>query len=68
MIRLITAATALGYGANWLTGWAAAHPVARPILGLRDGESVAGIIPIGTATETPSDRPRADLSAIVTAI
>lgn len=65
-MNLIMAATALGYGANWLTGWAAADPAARPIIGLQDGESVAGVIPVGTATETPADRPRPPLSALVT--
>lgn len=65
-MNLINAATALGFGANWLTGWASTHPAARPILGLRDGESVAGVIPIGTAMETPTDRPRPALASIVT--
>ena len=65
-MNVIMAATALGFGANWLTGWAAANPAARPILGLQDGESVAGVIPVGIATETPADRPRPTLSAVVT--
>lgn len=64
-MNLVTAATALGFGANWLTGWAATHPAARPILGLAEGESVAGVIPVGTAAEAPPDRPRPDLLAIV---
>lgn len=67
-MNLINAATALGLGANWLTGWASTHPAARPILGMRDGESIAGVIPIGTATETPADRPRPALATIVTMI
>jgi nitroreductase len=66
-MNLITAATALGYGANWLTGWAATHPAARPVLGLSEAEGVVGIIPIGTATERPPERPRPDLGAIVSA-
>lgn len=66
-MNLITAATALGFGANWLTGWAASHPAARPVLGLADGETLAGIIPIGTASEPSPERPRPDLSRIVTA-
>lgn len=65
-MNLINAATALGFGANWLTGWAAAHPAARPLLGLQDGESIAGIIPVGTAMETPADRPRPAPASIVT--
>ena len=64
-MNLMNAAAALGYSANWLSGWVAAHPAARPVLGLGDGETIAGIIPIGTPTELVPDRPRPDLSKIV---
>ncbi|HEX4407335.1 MAG TPA: nitroreductase [Xanthobacteraceae bacterium] len=57
-MNLITAATALGYSANWLTGWTAYNAAAAPIIGLQPNEKVAGIIPIGTAKETAPDRPR----------
>lgn len=67
-MNLMTAATVLGFGTNWLTGWASANPAARPILGLAEGESVAGVIPVGTATEQPAERPRPTLSAIVTRV
>lgn len=66
-MNLLTAATALGYGANWLSGWAATHPAARPVLGLAASESVAGIIPIGTTAERSPERPRPDIEAIVSA-
>ena len=36
------------------------------MLGLAEGESVAGVIPIGTIQEPPPERPRPDLDAIVT--
>ena len=64
-MNLISAATIFGYSANWLTGWAASHPAARPILGLADGETIAGVIPVGTAAEPPPERARPDLSQIV---
>ena len=64
-MNLMNAAGTLGYASNWLTGWTASHPAARPVLGLADGETVVGIIPIGTAREQPADRPRPDLSQIV---
>ena len=67
-MNLITAATVLGYGTNWLTGWTAASPAARPVLGLQDWESVVGVIPVGTADEQPLDRSRPALSSIVTEI
>jgi nitroreductase len=60
-MNLITAASALGYGSTWLTGWGAYDPAALQILGVRAEEKVAGIIPIGTASEPQQDRPRPSL-------
>lgn len=65
-MNLLNAAHALGWGANWLTGWTAATPAAHATLGLADGETIAGIVPVGTATTTPADRPRPVLADIVT--
>lgn len=64
-LSLLNAALAAGWGANWLTGWAA-HDAAfgRDLLGLQPGESVAGFIHLGTEAVTPVDRPRPDLDAI----
>jgi nitroreductase len=65
-MNLITAVTALGYGATWLTGWTAYNPAALEILGIGPHEKIAGIIPIGTASETVPDRPRPALQKLVT--
>lgn len=66
-LALLNAALAAGWGANWLTGWAAHDPdFGRDGLGLRPGEWVAGFVHIGTETNAPPDRPRPDLSQIVT--
>jgi nitroreductase len=66
-LSLVNAATAAGWGANWLTGWAAQDRVfVAEGLGLHPQEFVAGIIHIGTAPVTPPDRPRPDLARIVT--
>lgn len=66
-LALVNAALAAGWGANWLSGWASHDATfCRDGLGLRAGESVAGLIHIGTATATPPDRPRPDLSQITT--
>lgn len=64
-LSLVNAALAAGWGANWLSGWAA-HDAAfgREMLGLDPGESVAGFIHLGTEGVTPTDRPRPDLDAI----
>lgn len=64
-LALLNAALAAGWGANWLSGWAAHDPVfLRDGLGLAPEEAVAGVIHIGTGSTTPPDRPRPDLSAI----
>ena len=64
-MTLIVAATASGYGANWVTGWAASHPVAHAALGLVHGETVAGIILLGSVTAAQADRPRPDPDTLV---
>ena len=64
---LLIAALAAGWGANWLTGWAAHdRRFAEGALGIAEHESVAGFIHIGTETSAPPERPRPDLDAIVT--
>ncbi len=64
---LVTAATAAGWAACWLTGWPAHDPVfAARAFGCTDAERVAGLIHIATPTVIPPDRPRPDLSRIVT--
>jgi nitroreductase len=66
-LALLNAATAAGWGANWLSGWPAHDPVWRTrALGLAPQELVAGIVHIGTAPVTPPDRPRPDLSRLTT--
>ncbi len=66
-LALLNAALASGWGANWLTGWAAYdREFLSRGLGLDEHERMAGIIHIGTATAVPPDRPRPDLSAITT--
>ena len=66
-LNIVTAAEAAGWGANWLTGWPA-HDAsfAARAFGCTEGETVAGIVHIGTAPEDFPDRPRPDLSKIVT--
>ena len=61
---LVTAATAMGFGAQWLTDWCAYHHDAHRALGLADGEQIAGFVHIGTAAASPSDRARPEMSEI----
>ena len=63
---LLYAATAMGYGANWITDWYAYDPEARTALGLAADEQVAGFVFIGTTAEAPQERVRPDVSALTT--
>lgn len=63
-MNLVVAATAMGFGANWLTGWPAYDARAHAILGIAPGEAVAGFIHIGTPARATPERRRPDLAAI----
>src|ERR1700744_2683519 len=65
-MNIVTAATAMGYGANWLTGWFAFDRDVLEGLGLKADEKLAGFIHIGTISKPNEDRPRPALSDIVT--
>jgi nitroreductase len=65
-MNIVTAATALGYGANWLTGWFAFDRGVLDRLGLKTDEKLAGFIHIGTPSKPSEDRPRPALADIVT--
>jgi nitroreductase len=65
-MNIVTAATALGYGACWLTGWFAFDRDVLDGLGLKADEKLVGFIHIGTPSKTSEDRPRPSLTDIVT--
>jgi nitroreductase len=65
-MNLVNAAHALGYGANWVTGWAAYDRSCLDLLGVAPNERVAGFVHIGTPKATLDDRPRPKLADIVT--
>jgi nitroreductase len=60
---LQVAAHAMGFGSCWLTGWSVYDERARVALGLATHERIAGYIHLGTPTETPVERVRADAGA-----
>ena len=62
---LLLGAQALGFGAQWLTGWAAYDPHVAQVLGLQDGERIAGFVHIGTIEQTAPERPRPALDALL---
>ncbi|HEX3406622.1 MAG TPA: nitroreductase [Caulobacteraceae bacterium] len=65
-MTLIIAAQAMGYGANWITDWYAYDPDAGNLLGLADGERVAGFVHLGASKETPLERVRPEVETLVT--
>ncbi|HEY4545627.1 MAG TPA: nitroreductase [Pedomonas sp.] len=64
--NLLMAAHALGYHANWLTGWATYSPAVIELLGGAPGDRSAGFVFIGTSTRPAEERPRPELEAIST--
>lgn len=65
-MNLLHAAHALGYGANWVTGWPAYDRACLDLLGVGERERVAGMIHIGTPPGPREDRARPKLEEIVT--
>ena len=65
-LGLVNAATAAGWGANWLTGWVSHDTIfAAEAFGCKAGETVAGIVHIGTPGSPAPERPRPDLARVV---
>ena len=64
IMNLMHAAHALGFAANWLTGWAAYSDAVRDLFGDAD-ERVAGFLFVGTPAKPLEERPRPELDAVV---
>jgi nitroreductase len=66
-LGLLNAALASGWGASWLTGWAAYdRTLVEGELGLAPEEWIAGFVHIGSCAAPPPDRPRPDVAALTT--
>ncbi len=63
---LLQAAHALGFGAQWLTGWAAYDPKILELLGLGANEHVLGFIHIGSIVTPQPERDRPDPATLLT--
>lgn len=63
---LLVAAHAMGFVANWITEWYAYDRNVLAAMGLAADERIAGFIYIGHPKEPLVERPRPDLSSIVT--
>jgi len=64
-MNFVHACNASGYVAQWLTAWLAFDTDVADLLGLEEGDRIAGFMHVGTPTEAPVERDRPDLSAIV---
>ena len=63
---LLQAAQALGFGAQWLTGWMAYDAAVAATLGLSADERIAGFIHIGTPKMEVPERERPDPALLLT--
>ena len=62
--NMLLAATALGYGAQWLTEWYAFDEKVNEVLGLAGNEKVAGYLYFGSESVAKDERPRPGLADI----
>ena len=65
--NLLLGAHALGYGAQWLTGWAAYDADVAALLRLAGNERVIGFVHIGTSQIEVPDRERPTVAEVVSA-
>lgn len=63
--NLLLGAQGLGFGAQWLTGWAAYDADAALLFGLSAGERIVAFVHIGTAQESAPERNRPDVRELV---
>lgn len=63
--NMLVAASALGYGAQWLTEWPAYDKDILATLGGEEDDRIAGFLYFGTPSEKPDERPRPDYDEIV---
>ena len=62
---LLQAAQGMGFGAQWLTGWAASDVEVRDRLGVGEDEVIVGFIHIGSARMEAPERERPDAAALL---
>ena len=63
--NLLLGAQALGFGAQWLTGWAAYDAAVGALFGLAANESIVAFVHIGTPAGPPGERPRPQASTLL---
>lgn len=65
-LNLIMSVNAHGYVANWLTEWVAFDQQITSEIGLSDKERIVGYVHIGSTSFPATERPRPELSDVVT--
>src|SRR3546814_7669589 len=65
-MNLLHAATALGFGGGWLTGWPSYNTIVRDAFG-KQHEKIAGFLFLGTPSRSLEERPRPDYDDRVSA-
>ena len=65
-MNMLHAAHQLGFGAQWLTGFAAYDQAIHSALGLSANEQILGFIHIGSKTQEPVERERPDVESLLT--
>lgn len=63
--NLLLGAQTLGFGAQWLTGWAAYDRDVAALLGLADNESVVAFVHIGSSDSAGIERTRTQVDKLV---
>ena len=64
-MNLLHAASAMGFGGGWVTGWAAYSSAVLEALGGRPPERVAGFLFLGTSATELEERPRPAIADVV---
>jgi nitroreductase len=64
--NLLVAATAMGLGAQWISGWFAYDRQVLTTLELSEAERIAGFIYLGTPAQLQEDRPRPEPASMTT--
>ena len=57
-MNVVHAAHALGYAAQWVTGWPAYDDSVKSALGIPAGDQLVGWIHVGSGAPAGADRPR----------
>jgi len=63
--NMLLAATALGLGCQWITGWPAYDEEILAVLGVSGAEKMAGFVYLGTPTEPVTDRRRPEPESLL---